>query len=430
MSDASNAAEPTRRLKILITEGSSISARQAIYDLGPRHTIDICDPSRLCQCRFSRLVRRWHRAPSFTEDPCGFLRFLGKRLSAEPYDVVMPLHDEVFLLSRVRDELSKRVGIAVPEFSNLEILQSKIRFHELLKELDLPQPGADVLADKPELDAWTDFPRYVKADYGTASQAVRLVHDQLELQAALADFEKHGWWSPGVPIFLQVPATGNQFFVRAVFQRGRLVAHHATVMLLRGVGGAAVSKVGVNHPIVAQHMQRFGERLKWHGVLFCDYFYDEATQTPSYIEANPRIGDSANATFSGVNLCQQWVDVAMGREVEPLPAARPGMRSHAALLILMSKALEGAGRRELWRELQRARADTDLYDDSRDELTRPAEDRLSIVPFAWIAGRLLLNPVAAERVVRSTVANYALNTEAAKRIREFPREELAACLNK
>ena len=46
----------------------------------PRHTIDILDPSALCQCRFSRFVRRWYRCPSFATDPCGYLAFLGERL--------------------------------------------------------------------------------------------------------------------------------------------------------------------------------------------------------------------------------------------------------------------------------------------------------------------------------------------------------------
>ncbi|MCI0492730.1 MAG: hypothetical protein L0Z07_07320 [Planctomycetes bacterium] len=419
----------SRRLKILITEGSSISARQAIYDLGPRHTIDILDPSRLCQCRFSRFVRHWYPSPSFTEDPCGYLSFLGQRLSAEPYDVLLPLHDEVFLLSRVRDELAQRVAVAIPDFAALEVLQSKIRCHALLNELAIPQPPADVVADQGDLDRWADFPRYVKADYGTAGQAVRLVHDQRELQTALACFQQRGWWQSGAPLLLQQPATGSQGFVRAVFRHGELVAQHATVLRLGGVGGAAVAKVGVNHPAVAEHMRRLGERLAWHGVLFCDYFYDEATHEPRYIEANPRIGDSANAAFSGVNLCERWVDVALQRTAPPFSMAAPGERSHAVLLILMSKALEGSGRRELWNELRRWQQGTGIYDYSRDELTRPHDDWLSVLPLAWIAGRLLARPAAAHRVVQSTVANYALNSGAAQRIRMMPRETLVACLD-
>ena len=111
-----------RKLSILFTEGSSISARQLVYDLAPQHTIDILDPNALCQCRISTLVRRWYRCPSFTTNPCGFLRCLGERLRSGRYDVLIPPHDEVFLLSRVRDALAKNVAVAIPDFNFITLL--------------------------------------------------------------------------------------------------------------------------------------------------------------------------------------------------------------------------------------------------------------------------------------------------------------------
>jgi hypothetical protein len=424
------ATTPEHRLSILLTEGSSISARQILYDLGRSHTIDVLDPNPLCQCRISTLVRRWHRCPSFTADPCGFLECLGRRLRRGRYDVVLPPHDEVFLLARVRETLRRQVRVAIPDFNVISLLQSKLQFYALAKELRLPQPETQVLTDQREIDRWADYPRYAKLDFGTAGQTVRLVHGREELKAAISDFEKHGWWSPGMPVLLQKPATGGQGFVRAIFQRGQLVAHHATLLRRRGVGGSAVAKVGVCHPIVAEHMRRLGERLDWHGALFCDYFYDEASQTPQYIEANPRIGDSANATFSGLNLAQRWVDVAMENDMPPIREARPGVRSHALMLILMSRALEGTGRGALLAEMRDQFGGRGLYENSRDELTRPKDDLLSAVAFAWIAARLLVGPSAVHNMVRRTVANYALTAEATQRIRDIPLEKLTACLSK
>jgi hypothetical protein len=427
MSDAA-ANSPERRLSILMTEGSSISARQILYDLGPQHTIDVLDPDPLCQCRVSTLVRRWHRCPSFTADPCGFLKCLGERLRLGLYDVLLPPHDEVFLLSRVREPLRQLVRVAIPDFNVITVLQSKLQFHALASELQLPQPDAHVLTDQREIDRWDGYPRYAKLDFGTAGQTTRLVHNREELIAAIDEFRDHGWWLPGMPILMQKPATGAQGFVRAIFQHGRLVAHHATLLLRRGVGGAAVAKVGVRHSVVEEHMRRLGERLGWHGALFCDYFYDEAHERPQYIEANPRIGDSANASFSGLNLTQRWVDVAMELDVPPQPVASPGVRSHAAMLIVMSQAIEGASRGALLSELRQQFLRRGLYENSRDELTRPKNDPLSAVAFGWIAARLLMRPGSVLGMVRRTVANYALTAEAAQRIRELPLEKLTASL--
>jgi predicted ATP-grasp superfamily ATP-dependent carboligase len=395
--------------------------------LGGRHTIDVLDPSPLCQCRFSSLVRRWHRCPPYTSDPCGYLSFLAARLAAEKYDVLLPLHDEIYLLARVRDELAQRVAVAIADFPTVARLQSKLQFVALADELGLKYPDTHVVSHVAELASWSEYPIYLKLDFGTAGQTVRLVRDRRELEAALADFQKHQWWTPGEPYLLQRPATGSQSVVRAVFRRGQMVGAHASRLLVRGVGGAATVREGVNHPVVMEHVRRLGERLAWHGALFGDYFMDEATETPCYIEFNPRIGDSANSAFSGVNLMQQWVDVAIGHVTGPPPVPRFGVSTHAAMLILMSRAMEGAGRRELWQELRRQRRGDGLYETSNEELTRPRVDRWSALPYVWVAGRLLARPAAAQRMVHATVKNYALSADAAQRIRDTPQEKLSAC---
>jgi hypothetical protein len=175
-------------------------------------------------------------------------------------------------------------------------------------------------------------------------------------------------------------------------------------------------------------MRRFGKELNWHGPLFADYFFDEARQEPSYIEANPRVGDTANATFSGQHVCQHWVDVALGNTTERNPTPQLGIRSHSGMLVLISRALEGAGRRQLFREVRAQRNRVGIYEESEEELTRFSDDRLSAVPYLWVAAQLLARPAAAQTMVRRTVSNYALTAEAADRIRQIPIEELNAAL--
>ena len=65
-----------RHLAILMTEGSSLSARHTLYALGGKHTIDVMDPAALCQGRFSSFVRNWIRCPSYSTEPVSFLKFL------------------------------------------------------------------------------------------------------------------------------------------------------------------------------------------------------------------------------------------------------------------------------------------------------------------------------------------------------------------
>jgi hypothetical protein len=307
-------------------------------------------------------------------------------------------------------------------------MQSKLQFLKICQDLQLPHPETRVVSSNRELNEWSEFPSFVKLDYGTAGQTVKLVHNQNEMRAAIAKFRELKLWSEGTPLLVQGPSEGTQSVFRGIYRHGELVSQHISVLVMRGVGGSAVVRESADHPIVVEHMRRFGKELGCHGPLFADYFYDEATQTLSFIEANPRIGDIANDLFSGQRAGQHWADVALGKVPEVNPAPKVGVRSHSSMLILISRALDGAGRGELVREMSAQRARSGVYKNSEEELTRVREDRLSAVTYGWVASRLLARPAAAQRMVGSTVSNYALSAEAAERIRRIPTAELVAAL--
>ena len=162
-------------LKILMTEASSLSARHTLYALGGKHTIDVMDPSALCQGRFSTAVRRWYRCPSYVKQPLPFLKFLVERLQHEKYDVLLPTHEQVFLLSRFRDAFSSRVGLALPPFDAMRQLFDKSAFLRLLRELSLPHPDTEVVTTRRELDRQWNFPKFIKLAHSTAGRGVHLV---------------------------------------------------------------------------------------------------------------------------------------------------------------------------------------------------------------------------------------------------------------
>jgi predicted ATP-grasp superfamily ATP-dependent carboligase len=160
------------RLRILFTEGASLSARQTLYPLGPYHDIDVIDPDSLCQCRFSSLVRRFTRSPSFAQQPAEFLRFVAKLVREKGYDVLLPTHEQVYLLSRFRDAFTPHVGLALPAFSAMERMQNKAEFSKLLTELELPQPEFVIMRSHDELNRTWQYPFYLKLAHSTAGGGV------------------------------------------------------------------------------------------------------------------------------------------------------------------------------------------------------------------------------------------------------------------
>src|SRR5215469_12317738 len=78
-----------RPIHILLSEGSSLSARQTITALGKfGYVLDICDPNPLCISRFSRFIRHHYRCPAVGTDPLGYLTFVLDHLTQQRYDVL------------------------------------------------------------------------------------------------------------------------------------------------------------------------------------------------------------------------------------------------------------------------------------------------------------------------------------------------------
>ena len=108
-----DSAHVPKALRVLVSEGNSTSAREAITILGlSGHLIEVCDPSPYCLVRFSRFVDKFHRCPGLRDDPAGFLCFVERLLAARHFDVLLPTHEQGFLFARARQRLEGRVGLA------------------------------------------------------------------------------------------------------------------------------------------------------------------------------------------------------------------------------------------------------------------------------------------------------------------------------
>src|ERR1700761_6767841 len=179
-------ATAPKSLRVLVSEGNSTSAREAITVLGlsGRH-VEICDPSPVCLARYSRFVRKFHRCPPMRDDPAGYLQFIERLLAAKSFDVLLPTHEQGFVFARVGERLTRRVGLALPTFDNYRMVHNKAGFSRLLDRLGLPQPPTQIVRAEAELHAVARFPSVLKTSVGTASRGIWFVRGADDLEGAL-----------------------------------------------------------------------------------------------------------------------------------------------------------------------------------------------------------------------------------------------------
>ncbi len=406
-------------IRILLSEGSSLSARQTITALGQcGYTLDVCDPHPLCISRFSRFVRRYYRCPAVGTDPLGYLAFVLQHLSREPYDVLLPVHEQAFLFAKVQHRLPAGVGIALASFDAFLEVQGKVAFARLMERLALPQPATRIINSRAELAILDRFPCYLKTAYSTAGQGVWRITNRVERDRVAHVLEQRGLLDGTRAIVVQEEATGALCQAQAVFAHGHLLAMHCTQTRGVSVGGGHSARTGVDHPQVREHLVTLGRALAWHSPLALDYLFEEATGHPTYIEANPRLVEPMNATLSGVNLAELTVRVALGEMSASgdTQCGLPGIRSHSLMAILLGIADRGGSQREVLRTIGEDIRGRGIFAESREDLTPVRLDPPSLIPLAVVSGQLLLRPRAAQHLAAGTVNAYSLTAAAVETI--------------
>ncbi len=419
---AGNRRSSQRPIRILLTEGSSLSARQTITALGQcGYMLDICDPNPLCTSRFSRFVRHYSRCPVAGTDPLGYLAFVLHHLSLDHYDVLLPVHEQAFLFAKVRDRLPDGVHTALAPFDAFLQVQGKVAFARLMHRLSLLQPPTHIVRSRTELEVLDHFPCYLKTDYSTAGQGVWRVTDKGERDRAALTLEQQGLLGGTHEIVVQQEASGALCQAQAVFTHGHLLAVHCTQTRGVSVGGGHAARIGVDHPAVRDHLVTLGQALQWHGPLALDYLFDDATGNPTYIECNPRLVEPMNATLSGVNLADLTVRVALGEEgASGAPrSGQPGIRSHSLMALLLGVADHGASRREVLHTIGENMRSRGIFAQSREDLTPLRSDPLSLIPLSVVTGQLLLRPRAAHHIATGAVNAYRLTAATVETIMAF-----------
>jgi predicted ATP-grasp superfamily ATP-dependent carboligase len=407
-----------RKPRILLSEGSSLSSREAITALGlAGHRVELVSSDPMCLGRFSRFVRRVHRAPASGADPGGYLAAVIEVVKAGNIDALLPVHEQAYLFAAARKQLPPGLGIALADFETFEQVQSKAGLAALLARLKVPQPFTELIRSADQFATERPYPFFVKAAFGTASVGVWRVRDVRQRDALLAQLEQQQAFAEG--LLVQAAVSGALERTQAVFDRGGLVASHIYRQVVEGPGGGDVLKISVNRAEVRATVERIGQALKWHGALSFDYILDDATGTPHFIDANPRLVEPMNAWLSGVDLPGALLQISLG-ETPPIQSdGREGVVTRLGLMGLLDAARQRGRRRDIMREIGLLATGSGRYRGSREELVPLLTDPWCAIPLGVVVAKLLRAPAAAALLSGAAVAAYSLTPPAIHRLRAW-----------
>lgn len=404
-------------MRVLLSEGASTSAREAITALGLRgHHVEVCDPDSHCLARFSRFVRKLHRCPPLGSDPQGYLAFVLERISGGRFDVLLPIHEQGLVFAKAQEQIARHVAVALPSFDSYLRAHNKIGFSEILSELGLPQPATRVVRSVEELLAVKRLPMVLKTPIGTASRGTWIIKNDAQFHNAVVEITAANGFED--KLLVQDMIEGESQQSQAIFAHGRLVASHAYRQMARGAGGGTATKESVINPTVCGHLTRIGEHLNWHGALSVDYIVDH-TGTPQYFDCNPRLVEPMSAVFAGLDLVDVLLRVSRDEAAAAVPDGAGGVRTHIAMQALLGCAASGESRLGVLREAWRLLLKREAYAGSREELTPVAIDWMSFVPPSVTALWLLATPGAAHTLPKKGWGAQLLTPQSIRTIKDM-----------
>jgi hypothetical protein len=180
-----------------------------------------------------------------------------------------------------------------------------------------------------------------------------------------------------------------------------------------------VLKISVVNAMVREIVERIGQALGWHGALSFDYILEDATGTPHFIDANPRLVEPMNAWLSGVDLPGALLLVSLGETPPTQPVGREGVLTRLGLMGLLDAAQLRNRRRDILREIGLLASGSGRYSGSREELVPLFTDPWCAIPLSVVVARLLRASQAAARFSSTTVAAYSLTPAAIHRLRAW-----------
>lgn len=396
---------------MLLSEGSSLTAREHLSVLGPAGVdVDVVSAVAHPLGRFSRWCDRVVPVPAVAQDPLGYLKAVSEVIGSGRYDALLPTHEQAWLFAGGRHLLPADVPLAVAPIEAFDRVQSKVSFCELLDELALPQPSWSVVTTTDDVGA-VGFPCWMKSTYSTAGRGVRFIDTRTVGKGAFVELA-----SSGEQVLVQQPALGAYAQAAGLFSHGRLIAVHTSEQLGVGAGGSAAARIGVDHPDVRDHVARIGSHLRWHGGLTLDYLHVDGA--PLYIECNPRTVEPGNAAASGVDLPQLTIAISRG---DQLPATtvtgRSGQRTHSAMALMLGAAERTGRRGPTLGALTTALARRGPYRGSSEVLTPLRADPLSALPIAITSIQVLARPNRVGDIAASAVRGYSVPPSAVARAR-------------
>ena len=330
--------------------------------------VHIGDTSGVAMCRVSRRAASFARYRSPYRDPEGFVADVSHAMQRAGATVLLPGHEDILVLARLREQLPPDVILPVDDADKLARSINKWQIIELARAAGVPVPESykpETPDEVKSIAAKLAYPAIVKTQLGNSAKGVFVVNNPSE---AVAQYEKavadYKIAVPHWPV-LQQFAHGTGYGVCLLYNRGEFRASFAEkyTRCKEGNFGTSTFRESVHAPELIEYGRALLDSLKWHGVAHLDFIYDEATKKTALIEINPRFWGALDLSVrAGVDFPWLLYQMAVNGDVAKVEKYQTGVNARWIVgemlhLFNLAKKLRVGGFLQSLSAMARERAD-------------------------------------------------------------------------
>jgi len=321
-------------MSVIITHARVRSALAATRSLGKRGikviTADYTYPSTSF---FSKYSSSYFVYPSYKQAPRQFIECLKHYIQRKGIDVLMPISEETYVISKYKNIFDGMVKVPVAEYDKIAKANNKRYLMRFADEIGVNTPQTytiNCIEELRKIAKKIEYPAVIKLVEGRGAAGVRYVYSEEELIKKYKEVvQKFGLKSFEYPI-IQEYILGDGHGVGMLFNQGepRAICAYKNIRVFPITGGPSTARVSIRHPKMEKYAITLLKELDYHGVAEVEFIVDKKTKEPFLMEVNPRFWGSVNqAICAGVDFPFLLYTMAMEGDVQPVFTYKVGIKT-------------------------------------------------------------------------------------------------------
>jgi len=321
-------------MSVIITHARNRTALVATQSLGKRGikvvTADSIYPSTSF---FSRYSTSYFVYPSEKLTPELFINSLRDYVHKNNINVLMPMDEETFIVSKYKDRFPTSINIPVADYETLKKANNNRYLMKFAAEIGVNTPQTwtiERLEDLRRVAKEVEYPAVIKLVEGVGSKGLRFAQLEDELIAKYIEVIQKFHLKPFEYPLIQEYIPGDSYGVSLIFNCGepRAICMYKNIRTYPIYGGPSTARISIKHDKMGRNAIILLKELNYHGVAEVEFRIDDRTKEPVLMEINPRFWGSLNqAICAGVDFPYLLYTMAMEGDIQPVLTYKTGVKT-------------------------------------------------------------------------------------------------------